>query len=456
MKNNITFLTILLLTFGCVSTKYEPIDLSDELNYNREEISKKYIVDNEWWKAYNNKDLNNLVELALKNNIDYIKTALNVNKELYRLNLAKADLFPTLNGGLDISSNKDIYTGDNFSNSFSGEIGISYEIDLYGKIRDAKNAQEFEYKATVMDRESAKLALINSVVDLYYNMLYLNNSITATESSLKNYTEIYALIKDKYDNGSIDSLELLEAKQSVVSAKNDLLALKTQYKEIERSLRSLLNIKPSDKLNINFIDILEVKNIGADLDVPLTVLAERPDLKASQYRLERAFKELKAEEKSWYPSISIKGILGSSSNKVDETFDYGNILGNISISLPFLDWNRVRNNIKISEIDYQIELFDFKNNLNNALNEVAYYYVNYSNSESIFKNSEKKFSDSLKITNYYKERYNGGKIEFKDYLEALNTQNNLKIDLIRNKYQYLKYEGMVYKAMAGRYVQINK
>ncbi len=453
MKNKILFLTLLSLTFGCISTKYKPIDLSEELNYNREEISKKYTIDKEWWRDYNNSELNKLVALALKNNIDYIKTALNINKELYRLNLSKADLFPTLNGTLAASSTRDIDRGDSFSNSFSGEIGINYEIDLYGKIRDAKNAQEFEYKATVMDRETAKLTLINSVVDLYYNLLYLNNAIAATENSLKNYEEIYSLMQDKYQGGSIDSLELLQARQSISTAKNSLLDLKTQYKEIEQSLRNLLNLRPEDKLDIKFTNILEIQNIGVDLDVPVSILAERPDLKASQYRLEKAFKELKAEDKNWYPSLSIKGVLSSSSNKIDETFDYGNILGNISISLPFLDWNRVRNNIKISETDYQIALFDFRDNLNSALNEVAYYYAAYSNSENIFKNSEKKFSDSLEITKYYRDRYNSGKIEFKDYLEALNTENTSKIDLIKNKYQYIKYESMVYKVIAGRYIK---
>ena len=439
--------------FGCVSSKYKPIDLSEELNYDKEEISEQYTVDTEWWKDYNNEELDRLITFALKNNIDYIQSALNVNKELYRLNLVRADLFPTLNGSLDASSGRDIYTSDGFSNSFSGELGISYEIDLYGKIRDAKNAQEFEYKATVMDRENAKLTLVNSVIDLYYNMLYLNNSITATENSLKNYEQIYSLIQEKYTKGSVDSLELLQAQQSVSTAKNTLLDLKTQYREIEQSMRVLLNLRPDQKLDIKFDDILDVKNIGVDIDVPLSVLAERPDLKASQYRLEEAFKNLKAQDKNWYPSITIQGVISSSADKVDDTFDFGNILGNISISLPFLDWARVRSNIKISETDYQIALFDFRDTLNIALNEVAYYYVSYSNSENIFENSEKNYNDSVKITKYYRDRYNSGKIQLIDYLEALNTENNSKLTLIQNKYQYIKYENMVYKAMAGRYIK---
>lgn len=452
MKNKL-FLILLFLIFGCVSTKYKPIDLTEELNYNKKEISKNYIIDNEWWKIYNNKELNDLIELALKRNVDYIKTAINVNKELYRLKLIKSNLFPTLNGNLSASRSRDIYKSDDFSNSFSGELGISYEIDLYGKIRDTKNVQEFEYKATVMDRESAKLSLINSVIDLYYNMLYLNNTMIATENSLKNYENIYSLMKNKYNNGSIDLLEFLQIKQSVASARNSLLELKNQYKENEKSLRNILNLKPTDELSIKALNILEIKNINVDLNVPVVVLAERPDLRASQYRLEKAFKELKSKDKAWYPEISIRGVLSSTAKKADEIFNFGNILGNISINLPFLDWNRVRNNIKISEADYQIALFDFKYKLNFALSEVSYYYINYLNSRDIFENSKKKFKYSLKMTRYYENRYDIGKIEFKEYLEALNTENNSKIELIKSKYQYLKYENMIYKAMAGRYIE---
>ena len=119
--------------------------------------------------------------------------------------------------------------------------------------------------------------------------------------------------------------------------------------------------------------------------------------------------------------------------------------------MPFLDWNRVKNNVKISEADYQIATVEFKDTLNQAVNEVGYYYTAYVKARGIYENTAANYENSLKITQYYQTRYNIGKIEFKDYLEAINKQNSLQNELIQQKYQIIKYENYIYKAMGGKY-----
>ena len=335
----------LVLVTGCATTNYKPLNLAEELNYSKE-IAAKYSVDKEWWKQYNNPELNRLVDMALQNNTDYLKAALNINKELYKLSLSKSDLFPTLSAGAAASSQRQINTSDKFASNFSSEAGLNYEVDLYGKIRDLTSAQEAEYKATTMDKEAARLTLVNSVVDLYFNLEYLQNSIDVTKANIKAYTDIQDIMKNKYLSGRTDDLEYLESKQSLLSEESRLLELETLFKEMETSLRNVLNLKSSDELVVSYGDILQQDNLNINTDVPIAVLANRPDLLAVQYRLEKAFKNLSSEEKNWYPNVSLGGLIGSSSNKARTTFDFPYILGNVSVDLPFLDWNRVKNNVK--------------------------------------------------------------------------------------------------------------
>ncbi len=452
MKRNLIYLSLLccLLAAGCAAVGQRPANVAEELNYTAE-IREKYKANAEWWKQYGNSELNRLVETALANNPDYLKAALNINKELYNLNLATLDLFPTLSGSLGASGQRQIDRSDNFASNFSGETGLSYEADLYGKIRDLRTAQEFEYKATVMDRDTARLSLINSVIDLYFNLEYLQNTIDVTKENIKAYQNIRDITETKYKNGKADNLEFLEAKQSLIAEQNRLLELETQFKEMETSLKNILNIGQEEALNIQYTDILKQKNLGVNLDVPLSVLANRPDLLASQYRLEKAFKNLEAENKNWYPGISLRGLLGTSSDKARTTFDFPYILGSVAVDLPFLDWNRVKNNIKISEADYQITALDFKDTLNQAVNEVVYYYFAYDKAAEILENTQKNYENAKQITRYYQSRYNNGKTEFRDYLEAVYSENSLRKDLISQKYQTIKYENYVYKAMAGKY-----
>ena len=233
-----------------------------------------------------------------------------------------------------------------------------------------------------------------------------------------------------------------------------MLELETQFKEMEQSLKNVLNIRPDEALGLKYGSILEQKHLSVDMDVPMSVLANRPDLIASQYRLEKAFKTLHAEEKNWYPNVSLNGAFGSSSDKARSTFDFPYVFGSVSVDLPFLDWNRVKNNIKISKADYQIALIDFKDTLTQALNELAYYYTAYEKSLSIFDNTQENIKNSRQITEYYQIRYDNGKSEFKDLLEAIYTENAMRENLIQQKYQIIKYENYIYKAMNGRYKKV--
>ena len=444
------FCASLLWVTGCAVLGPAPTDAAEELQFTTQ-MKEKYKANEDWWKEYHNPELNRLVDLALANNPDYLKAAININKELYNLNLAGSDLFPTLSGGVDASGQRQISTSDNFSSSFSGEAGLSYELDLYGKIRDLRDAQKFEYEATVMDKESARLSLINSVVDLYFNLEYLQNSIAVAEENVKTYQNLADISADKYKAGKIDNLEYLQAKQSLLSEQNRLLESQTQFKEMEASLKNILNLRQEEDLEIQFGNILMQDNLGVSLDVPVAVLANRPDLLASQYRLEKAFKNLQSENKNWYPNLSLNGVLGSSSDKARTTFDFPFVLGSVGVDLPFLDWNRVKNKVKLSEAEYQLTLIDFQDSLNQAVNEVVYYYFAYEKANEMLQNTQQNYQNSQEISKYYQDRYQLGKVEFKDYLEALYAENSLQKDLISQKYQTIKYENYVYKAMAGKY-----
>ena len=179
------FITVCLCSLmGCTSSSITVPTLSEELHLT-EETRSAYKAQDAWWEAYGNNELNALIDQALRNNPDYLKAALTMQKELYNLNLATSDLFPTLSGSLGASLQKDLTKSHDSNHNFSGEIGLNYEIDLYGKIRDAQSAQAFEYKATVQDKEAARLTLINSVIDLYFNLEYLQNGIDLTHKDIQ-------------------------------------------------------------------------------------------------------------------------------------------------------------------------------------------------------------------------------------------------------------------------------
>lgn len=452
MKRN-TFLSLLLATTvlsGCAAITTDVPSLEAELNYTQE-VREKFQADLDWWKAYNNDELNYLTSFALKNNPDMLKAAVKIQKQLANLNLSESDLFPTLTGSLGASSQKKLNDGKKSTQTFSGELALNYEIDLYGKIADARDAQEFELNATVADAESARLSVVNSVVDLYFNLLYLRDTIELTQKNIDTYSSLLDIASARFNTGKADKLEITQARQSLIAEQTALLNAQTQYKEMEQSLRNVLNLKPSDGFVLGKASILKQPLLTPHLSVPVSVLANRPDLTAAQYRLKKAFKTVKVSEKSWYPTISLNGAIGSSSDRAKSTFDFPYLLGGVSVNLPFLDWNSVKNNVKIAKADYDIALIDFKDALAQALNEVAYYSFAYGKTEHIYANVEKTVENNRQITAYYRARHQAGKASFKDVLQAVADENAARKNLLAQKYQLIKYENLLFKAMAGRY-----
>ncbi len=438
---------------GC-SSLAPPQQLTEELQLT-EEISASFHADHQWWAAYHDKQLDELVQTALDNNLDLAKSAINVNRALYQAKLIGADLVPAFSGGVKASASKDLKHGGDPTESYSGNIGVNYELDLWRKLADSASAQKWEYQATIEDKEAARLTLINNVVDTYYYLAYLHDAIKITQSNITHYQKLQQLAQTRYTNGKTSVLPFEQAKQSVLSAQNTLLDLQSQQKTAEQTLRNLLNLKPSEVLNLSYPGLLNVKSPGVWLDVPLSILANRPDLKAAEYRLQKAFKSARASQKSWYPTITIGASVSSSSDKVSTAFNFPFTSGNVSIDFPFLKWTTVKWNVKISESDYEKSRLDFEQSVTTALNEVDTYYYTYHQNKSTLTNLEKKYQADSKISRYYHTRYVNGANDLSDWLSALNAENSSRQSVLNARYQLLKYENLIYKAMAGRYTQLN-
>lgn len=446
--------TFCLLVVGCVSSTNPDQRLKERVQLS-DDVLTRYNIDSHWWKIYNDQQLNQLIELAMQNNIDLAKRAIDINRALYQANLLGEDLVPTFSVGADGIVQKNIKKGSASTHLFSGNISVSYELDLWQKIANTVSAQQWEYIATIEDRESTRLALINNVVDTYYYLLYLHQAIAVTKKTIANYHQISELVSFKYQYGRVSSLDSAQAKQAILNAQNTLIELQNQIIVNEQTLRDLLNLKPTQPLLLNYTNLLTLEIPKVDLNVPLSVIANRPDLRAAEYRLEKAMLNLKATEKDWYPTVTLGSAITSSSDRVRTAFDIPFAAGNININLPFLDWNRIRWRVKISKQEYESVRLDLEKSITTALNEISTYYNNYENALASLNNLNHKYIYDAQITQYYDIRYRQGAGELKDWLEALNTEANTKMSLLASRHQLIRYENLIYKAIAGRYVSNN-
>ena len=436
---------------GCAQVSRPDRNLAERLEYN-EAVRARYQLDPDWWLIYNDEELNRLVALALANNIDLAKAAVSVNRALFQAKLLAADLVPIFSGGLEGSARKNIREGGPSTRSIGGNIGLSYELDLWRRVAGSVSAAAWEYQASIEDEEATRLAIVGSVVDAYYQLAYLNDALAATEQNLRNYRSIETTVSAKHQAGKVAAVEPAQARQSILNTENTKVDYLDQRKTAEQTLRNLLNLSPDQALDLKGPSLAKFKLPEVNLSIPLSVLANRPDLRAAEFRVEKAFKQVEAAEKGWLPAISLSSALSSSGPSWREAWSSPIAGGTVSISLPFLDWSNVLYNLRISEADFENVRLDFEQTLTTALNEVDTYYYSYRQSLKTLSNTRRKYAYDLRISNYYQDRYQAGAAELSDWLSALNTTNSSRLSALSTLYQSIQTQTMLHKALAGRYV----
>ena len=441
-------LALVLVLSGCavknIDENYKQILLEDN-------ASRELNLNTSWWKEYHQSYLDELVELALKNNTDLAKAAINVNKALAQAGILQANLIPSFNAGFEASSNKNIKEGGASSRNFGSSIGLSYELDLWQKLANSKDAAMFEADATKFDLEASKLSVINSVADVYFQILYLNESIKTYEQILEIYNKLNEIVGLKFELGKEEVLSLKQINSQLLSAQNKIESAKKELVSAKKTLRILLNERPEFELKFEGLMLSPVKRAGVDLNVPTSAIANRSDLRAAIYRIEEGILNYKASQKDFYPSITLGASLKSSTDKKDEAFNLKFLNGNIALNLPFLNYSKLKSNLKVSEANFELAKLNYISTLNSALNEIDAFYKGYLNDEALLTNYQEQIKNYEEISKIYELKYSYGKVELKQFLEAKNSELEAKIGLLKAKYTLLQDELNIYKAMAGKF-----
>ncbi|MBZ7929532.1 TolC family protein [Campylobacter molothri] len=403
----------------------------------------------EWYKAYDNKHLNEFINYVLKNNSDVKVASLNLLSALARADLIDYDLYPSLSGNLGFTKNKNLNSGLE-SKNFNNALNLSYELDIYGKIRDSAKASEFSAKASEYDLQNLKISMVNTALNDVFELAYFNDMQNLLEQYFQNLTQMKELYTYKYKLGKIEELDLLNLEQNTLKAKQNLLSNEQNRNLLIKNLQDLLGKKEGFSYIEYFktLSLSDFKELKPKFNIPLKTLAYRPDVQAKINNLKSAFKDYTSMQKSILPNISLGGILNGSDENFNDSFKFEILSGNIKISLPFLDYGRVRQNIKISEFEYDKLLVEYEQILQSAINEYELNYKDYQSNISLLKNLEIINAKQKLIKNAYYEKYNLGKSELKDYLDASNALNSSEEELLRAKFNLYKIINLYYQITA--------
>ena len=445
---------------GCaaiVKTPYEAPAVNVPTNFEYAQKKNQQIYADayadQWWTLFNDAELNQLVNQVINANADLAVAGLNIRQAMLQAGLAKDRQGLRVNSSASTGHNFDLHSGDSSDRGMSVSAGVSYELDLFGRLASQTEAAKWEALATEQDLQATAQSLIGTTANLYWQLGYLNERYAVAEQNLASTQQTYNLVQAQYKLGAVSGLDLTQAEQSVQSQKATLSQIDQQKVETRTALAVLLN-QPIQQLNVaepQRLPQIALPEIAAGL--PAELLSRRPDLKANELRLRRALANKDATKASYYPSISLTGNLGASSVSLTDLLKNPALTLGANLSLPFLQYNDMKKDIAISNIDYEKAIIQYRQTLYQAFADVENALSNRTELNKQVRLQERNAQLAEKTESLTRVRYQYGAIALKNLLDAQETTRNARMSLLQTKQnQYNAYVTLM-QALGGSPIQ---
>ncbi|WP_288414847.1 efflux transporter outer membrane subunit [uncultured Acinetobacter sp.] len=444
---------------GCaamVKTPYHApaVQTPSSFQYDKTQATSNYVnYADRWWTLFGDTQLNQLVDQVIAKNTDLAVAGITLRQARLKAGLAADQQGPRVNSSVSTSQNIDVNSGDRSSNGLSLNAGVSYELDLFGKLARQTEAAKWEALATAQDLQATAQTLIGTTTKLYWQLAYLNESLSTAQQSLATSEKLYSLVNTQYQAGAVSGLDLTQAEQSVQSQKANLSQIQQSLVETRTALAVLLHI-PVQQLNIQEPQRLPQVNLPQiQAGLPASILSRRPDLRAAELRLRETLATKDATVASYYPSISLTGSLGSSSTSLTELIKNPVLALGANLSLPFLQYNDMKKNIAISQLDYEKAIIQYRQTLYQAFADVENALSARTELNQQVQFQQRNLELAEKAERLTDVRYRNGAIALKNVLDQQQTTRTARLSLVNTKQsQYNAYVTLM-QALGGSPIQ---
>jgi len=416
----------------------------------------------DWRPFFLDERLRRIVALALDNNRDLRVAALNIERARAQYGIARAPALPAV--GVDGQASRS-RTPASVSSSgqarltqeYSVELGLaSYELDLFGRVRNLGQSALENYFAAQEARRSAQISLVAQVASAWLQLAADQQRLRLAGDTLASQEKSYDLIRRSHSLGAQSGLALAQAQTTVDNARAEAAAYESQVRQDLNALRLLVGATPpADMLPDPAApreDAPAARLVEPPAGLPSTILQQRPDVLAAEHALRASHADIGAARAAFYPRIALTGAAGTASSTLSGLFESGSGAWSFgpSISLPIFDGGANRANLRAAEVQRRIQLANYEKTLQTAFREVADALAvratlarRLQAQESLLRAAARSFELSQALFN------NGGG---SGYLEVLDAQRSLyaaRQSLIDLRLQEQANRLELFKALGG-------
>uniref|UniRef100_UPI00404B2C8B efflux transporter outer membrane subunit n=3 Tax=Flavobacterium sp. TaxID=239 RepID=UPI00404B2C8B len=463
MKNNLIKISLLLFTiFGlesCFVAKdyVKPEVAIDNLyrtDLKADSLSLGMIP---WDELFTDVRLQGYIQQAISNNLDMKIAMQNMLAADATLKQSKANYLPSLNANASLT-HQELSKNSQFGRIFNGSIDqydlsarLSWEADIWGKIRSTKRAALANYLASENAKRAIQTQLVANVASVYYQLLALDAQINMAETTLENRKTSLEVIKALKKAGNVNEVAVQQTEAQLYAVEIILADLHYQILVFENSFNQLLGKNGSAVAR----GLFENQNITADIKtgLPTLLLSFRPDVVAAELNFRSAFELTNVAKSYFYPSLTLNATTGLQSLELKEWFSTRSVFATIvsGLAQPVFNQRQNKTRLEIAKTNQEKAYLNFEKSLLVAGNEV-------SNALAAYENETKKLTirkqqvDALnKAASYSDELLQYGLVNYLEVLVAKDQALNTEIAYIDTKFKQLNAVITLYKALGGGY-----
>jgi multidrug efflux system outer membrane protein len=309
-----------------------------------------------WWEAFGDPQLDTLETQALQANQNLKAAVARVDEARSTARVSRSSLLPSLS--LDPSYERQRYSPNAFpsfgsatANTFTTPLDLSYEIDLWGRVRRGFESARADAEASLATYYNVLLTVQTDVAQNYFSLRALDAEIATVTSTVELRHEQVKLVRSRFDGGIGSDLDVAQAETELASTEADAAALAQQRDQMENALAILAGANPS----AFHLDVISNANdnwhpeppvIPAGL--PADLLERRPDVAAAERQLASANAKIGVARAAFFPVLTLTGSGGYLSGDVDSLFNWSSHTWSIgpSLSLPIFSGGRNRANFQ--------------------------------------------------------------------------------------------------------------
>ena len=451
-----------LLLVGCAlgpNYKRPPMSVPGEYRGAPAGNSAASLADTKWPDLFQDETLKQHINEALAHNLDLAMAAERVEEARARFRITGANQYPFLYAQAQLVSTRPSLIGSNpvvpqgisLDTTYTQAGGaISWELDLWGRLRRLTESARAQYLATEEARHGVVISLISETAGTYFTVRERDLELEIARGTRDIAQRNLDLVRLRHDHGAATGLEVHQAEEFLFTATAQIASAERDIGQAENALSLLLGKPPAEISRGKAVD-----DFGLPAEIPpglpSTLLERRPDIREAENLLIAANAQIGVAKAYYFPQISLSGFLGGQSRSLTDLFTGPARYWTVSpaAALPIFTAGQVRVAVRLSEAQKREMVANYKKATYNGFREVSDALIGYDRTREQRKQQDQLVHALTETSRLSNLRYKGG---LDSYLQVLDAERNLfsgRLTLARLRLQELQSFLQLYRALGG-------